>query len=77
MARPQAKINKYNAADPAAPANTDSRGPTRGTYRGDGEVYDVKIAAGTLTVRANTIPITITITTQLAPKIVGKAASSI
>ncbi|KAI5268204.1 rhamnogalacturonate lyase A [Aureobasidium subglaciale] len=58
-ARPQAKINSYSATAPAAPAKIDSRGVTRGAYRGNGEVYDVKIPAGTLIAGANTITITV------------------
>ncbi|KAI5206426.1 rhamnogalacturonate lyase A [Aureobasidium subglaciale] len=58
-ARPQAKINSYSAAAPAAPTKIDSRGVTRGAYRGNGEVYDVKVPAGTLIAGANTITITV------------------
>lgn len=57
--RPQAKINSYSAAAPAAPVKIDSRGVTRGAYRGFGEVYDIKIPAGTLVAGANTITITV------------------
>lgn len=56
-ARPQAKINSYTAAAPAAPTKIDSRGVTRGAYRGFGEVYDVSIPAGTLVSGSNTITI--------------------
>ncbi|KEQ70618.1 rhamnogalacturonase [Aureobasidium namibiae CBS 147.97] len=73
-ARPQAKINNYNAAAPAAPVKIDSRGVTRGAYRGNGEVYDVKIPAGTLVTGANTIVITVASgssgATYLAPNII-------
>lgn len=58
-ARPQAKINSYTAAAPAAPTKIDSRGVTRGAYRGFGEVYDVSIPAGTLTSGSNTITISV------------------
>ncbi|KAG4217029.1 hypothetical protein PC116_g34490, partial [Phytophthora cactorum] len=57
-ARPQAKINSFTAKAPAAPAKIDSRGVTRGAYRGHGEVYDVSIPAGTLVAGDNTITIT-------------------
>ena len=77
-ARPQAKINNYNAAAPAAPVKIDSRGVTRGAYRGNGEVYDVKIPAGTLVTGANTIVITVASgssgATYLAPNIVSQSA---
>ncbi|KKY33406.1 putative rhamnogalacturonase b [Diaporthe ampelina] len=56
-ARPQAKVNSYTAAAPAAPTKIDSRGVTRGAYRGFGEVYDVSIPAGTLVSGSNTITI--------------------
>jgi rhamnogalacturonan endolyase len=79
-ARPQAKINNYNAPVPASPAKIDSRGVTRGAYRGNGEVYDVKIPAGTLVAGANTIIITVTSgssgATYLAPNVVSRYAIS-
>lgn len=79
-ARPQAKVNNYNAAAPASPAKIDSRGVTRGAYRGNGEVYDVKIPAGTLVAGANTIIITVASgssgATYLAPNIVSQYAIS-
>lgn len=56
-ARPQAVINSYTGAAPAAPTKIDSRGVTRGAYRGFGEVYDVSIPAGTLVSGSNTITI--------------------
>ena len=55
--RPAAVINSYTAATPAAPTKIDSRGVTRGAYRGYGEVYDVSIPAGTLIAGSNTITI--------------------
>jgi rhamnogalacturonan endolyase len=79
-ARPQAKINNYNAPVSTAPAKIDSRGVTRGAYRGNGEVYDVKIPAGTLVAGANTIIITVASgssgATYLAPNIVSQYAIS-
>ncbi|EAW13419.1 putative rhamnogalacturonase B [Aspergillus clavatus NRRL 1] len=57
--RPQAKINSYTAAAPPAPKNLDSRGVTRGAYRGLGEVYDVAIPAGTIVAGVNTITISV------------------
>ncbi|KAF2110498.1 Rhamnogalacturonase B, N-terminal-domain-containing protein [Lophiotrema nucula] len=56
-ARPTAKINSYSAATPAAPTKIDSRGVTRGAYRGFGEVYDYTIPSGTLVSGSNTITI--------------------
>jgi rhamnogalacturonan endolyase len=55
--RPQAKINDFTGPAPAAPVKIDSRGFTRGAYRGHGEVYDVAVPAGTLKGGANTIVI--------------------
>ncbi|KAI0836444.1 polysaccharide lyase family 4 protein [Hypoxylon sp. FL0890] len=57
-ARPQAKINSWTANAPSAPTKIDSRGVTRGAYRGYGEVYDVSIPSGTLVAGENTITIT-------------------
>lgn len=55
--RPQAKVNSWTGPSPAAPTKIDSRGFTRGAYRGNGEVYDVSIPSGTLVVGTNTIKI--------------------
>ncbi len=56
--RPQAKVNSWTATAPSAPTKIDSRGVTRGAYRGYGEVYDVTIPSGTLVAGSNTITIT-------------------
>ncbi|KAJ3056934.1 hypothetical protein HK097_002312 [Rhizophlyctis rosea] len=55
--RPSVTINSYSPAAPGAPTNLDSRGVTRGGYRGLGEEYTFSIPAGTLKVGANTITI--------------------
>ncbi|KAJ3571682.1 hypothetical protein NPX13_g5296 [Xylaria arbuscula] len=55
--RPQAKVNSWSGPSPAAPTKIDSRGVTRGAYRGYGEVYDVNIPSGTLVSGSNTITI--------------------
>ncbi|KAL3474241.1 Rhamnogalacturonase B, N-terminal-domain-containing protein [Aspergillus californicus] len=57
--RPQATINSYTGSIPAAPTNLNSRGVTRGTYRGYGEVYDVSIPSGTIVAGTNTITISV------------------
>lgn len=57
--RPQAVINSYKAAAPAAPTKIDSRGVTRGSYRGYGEVYDLIIPSGTLVSGSNTVTISV------------------
>lgn len=55
--RPSVVINSYTPATPAAPTKIDSRGFTRGAYRGFGEVYNYAIPAGTLVSGSNTIVI--------------------
>jgi rhamnogalacturonan endolyase len=56
--RPSVTVNGYSQSF-AAPVNIDSRGVTRGTYRGNGEVYDVSIPSGTLISGTNTITISV------------------
>ncbi|BCS30440.1 putative rhamnogalacturonase B [Aspergillus puulaauensis] len=53
------QINDYSGAAPAAPTNLNSRGVTRGAYRGLGEVYDVSVPAGTIVEGENTITISV------------------
>ncbi|KAK4139361.1 rhamnogalacturonase b [Dichotomopilus funicola] len=48
---------KGGRPDPGAPKLIDSRGVTRGAYRGYGEVYSWKIPAGTLRAGTNTLTI--------------------
>ncbi|CAE7205388.1 hypothetical protein P3342_011679 [Pyrenophora teres f. teres] len=55
--RPAVVVNTFSPATPAAPTLIDSRGFTRGAYRGFGEVYDYALPAGTL-VDSNSITIT-------------------
>ncbi|KAJ9142386.1 Rhamnogalacturonate lyase [Pleurostoma richardsiae] len=55
--RPQAKVNSWTGPAPSAPTKIDSRGVTRGAYRGYGEVYDVSVLSGTLVAGENTITI--------------------
>ncbi|KAF4547948.1 Rhamnogalacturonate lyase A [Elsinoe fawcettii] len=57
--RPQAKVNSWTGPAPAAPNKVDSRGVTRGAYRGRGEIYDVSIPSGTLVAGTNTIVINV------------------
>jgi rhamnogalacturonan endolyase len=49
------QINSYTGPTPSAPTNLNSRGVTRGAYRGLGEVYDVSIPAGTIVAGTNTV----------------------
>ena len=55
--RPQINVNGWTGPAPAAPTKIDSRGVTRGAYRGYGEVYTVSIPAGRLVAGSNTITI--------------------
>ncbi|KAK0654746.1 rhamnogalacturonase B [Cercophora newfieldiana] len=55
--RPAVKIGGWTGRDPGAPKLIDSRGVTRGAYRGYGEVYTWKIAAGTMKEGSNTLTI--------------------
>lgn len=57
--RPAATVNGWNAPVPAAPVKIDSRGVTRGAYRGYGEIYDVTIPVGNLKAGSNTITINV------------------
>ncbi|KAK1142263.1 hypothetical protein N8T08_008007 [Aspergillus melleus] len=57
--RPQAKVNSWTGSAPSAPTNLNSRGVTRGAYRGNGEVYDVSIPAGTIVAGSNTITLSV------------------
>ncbi|KAK2054205.1 rhamnogalacturonase [Colletotrichum caudatum] len=75
--RPQAKVNNWTGPAPAAPTKIDSRGVTRGAYRGFGEVYDVSIPAGTLVAGTNTVTISVISgssgTTYLSPSVIFDA----
>ncbi len=55
--RPLVVINGKTAATPAAPTAIDSRGVTRGAYRGRGEIYNFAIASGGLVTGSNTVSI--------------------
>lgn len=57
--RPQATINSYTCTAPSAPTTIDSRGVTRGAYRGWGDVYDCSIPSGTLVSGTNTVTINV------------------
>ncbi|KAI1413498.1 polysaccharide lyase family 4 protein [Hypoxylon sp. FL1857] len=57
--RPQASVNSYSCSAPSAPTAIDSRGVTRGAYRGRGDVYDCTIPSGTLVSGDNTVTINV------------------
>lgn len=56
-ARPQVSVNDFSGKTPSAPTNLNSRGVTRGAYRGFGDVYTVTVPAGTLVAGENTLSI--------------------
>src|ERR1700760_1573831 len=53
--RPKPSIGGWTAPAPAAPADLNSRGITRGGYRGHGEMYEFNIPAGILKAGRNTL----------------------
>ncbi|KAI1425144.1 polysaccharide lyase family 4 protein [Xylaria sp. FL1777] len=57
--RPQATVNSYTCSAPAAPTKIDSRGVTRGAYRGYGEIYECSVPSGTLVSGTNTVTINV------------------
>ena len=57
--RPQITVNSWTSSAPGAPTKVDSRGVTRGTWRGLNQVYDYAIPSGTLIAGRNTISISV------------------
>ncbi|KAF9454776.1 polysaccharide lyase family 4 protein [Macrolepiota fuliginosa MF-IS2] len=57
--RPQITVNSWTSSAPGAPTAVDSRGVTRGTWRGLNQVYDYAIPSGTLVAGSNTIQINV------------------
>jgi rhamnogalacturonan endolyase len=57
--RPSVVVNGKAGTVPAAPTSIDSRGVTRGAYRGYGNIYDYAIANGGLVTGSNTITISV------------------
>ncbi|KAG8744080.1 hypothetical protein FRC10_010867 [Ceratobasidium sp. 414] len=57
--RPAITVNSWSSANPAAPTKIDSRGVTRGTWRGYNIMYEYAIPSGTLIAGSNTITISI------------------
>jgi len=55
--RPVVTINGKVGTTPAAPTAIDSRGVTRGAYRGWGDIYDFPIASGGLVPGSNTVSV--------------------
>ncbi|EIM82884.1 polysaccharide lyase family 4 protein [Stereum hirsutum FP-91666 SS1] len=77
--RPQVTVNGWTGPTPAAPTNLDSRGVTRGTWRGNNVLYTVDIPDGTLYTGSTVNVITINVVsgssgdTYLSPNIVFDA----
>ncbi|KAF6757528.1 Rhamnogalacturonase B, N-terminal-domain-containing protein [Ephemerocybe angulata] len=57
--RPQITVNNWTSSAPGAPTNLNSRGVTRGTWRGNNQAYDYPIPSGTLVAGSNTISINV------------------
>ncbi|KAF9457557.1 polysaccharide lyase family 4 protein [Collybia nuda] len=59
--RPQVVINGWTGPAPAAPSQPDSRGVTRGTWRGNNNMYTVNIPSGVLTTGSTVNVLTINV----------------
>lgn len=57
--RPQVTVNSWSGDIPAAPTKIDSRGVTRGAYRGYGEAYEFDIPSSELVAGQNSIQISV------------------
>lgn len=55
--RPGLAVNGFECPTPSSPSVVDSRGVTRGAYRGRGEIYECTVPSGTLKSGDNTITI--------------------
>ncbi|KAF2870633.1 Rhamnogalacturonase B, N-terminal-domain-containing protein [Massariosphaeria phaeospora] len=55
--RPSVKIGSWTGADPGAPKLIDSRGLTRGAYRGWGDVYTWNVPASAFKAGSNTLTV--------------------
>ncbi|KAF2678739.1 polysaccharide lyase family 4 protein [Lentithecium fluviatile CBS 122367] len=55
--RPSVKINSWTGSDPGAPVLIDSRGITRGAYRGWGDVYNWSVPSSAFKVGSNTLTV--------------------
>lgn len=53
--RPKPTIGKWTGASPKTPRDLNSRGITRGGYRGFGEIYDFQVPASALVAGKNTL----------------------
>ncbi|CAE6499858.1 unnamed protein product [Rhizoctonia solani] len=57
--RPTVQVNSWSARAPAAPTKINSRGVTRGTWRGYNQIYEFAIPAGTLVAGSNTFTLSV------------------
>ncbi|KAG8911112.1 hypothetical protein FRC01_005922 [Tulasnella sp. 417] len=57
--RPQVTVNSWLGPAPGAPVDLNSRGFTRGTYRGNNVIYEVSIPSGVLVSGTNNIYINV------------------
>ncbi|KAL0578888.1 hypothetical protein V5O48_003121 [Marasmius crinis-equi] len=57
--RPVVGVNSWSSSIPAVPNQPDSRGVTRGTWRGNNIMYTYNIPSGTLVAGSNTITISV------------------
>uniref|UniRef100_A0A0W0FC83 rhamnogalacturonan endolyase n=1 Tax=Moniliophthora roreri TaxID=221103 RepID=A0A0W0FC83_MONRR len=55
--RPQVNVNGWDSEIPSPPEQPDSRGVTRGTWRGNNILYTIEIPDGTLVAGSNTLTI--------------------
>ncbi|VDC03975.1 unnamed protein product [Peniophora sp. CBMAI 1063] len=79
--RPIVTLNSWSSSTPPAPTQPDSRGVTRGTWRGNNNYYTYAIPSGTLTTGSATNILTISVAsgssgdTYLSPNIVFDAVA--
>ncbi|KAG8850941.1 hypothetical protein FRB91_008681 [Serendipita sp. 411] len=57
--RPVVTVNSWTSSTPAAPTKIDSRGVTRGTWRGNNQAFTYSIPSGTLIAGKNTFTINV------------------
>ncbi|RDX44291.1 hypothetical protein OH76DRAFT_1359848 [Lentinus brumalis] len=55
--RPTVTVNGWSSSTPAAPTDLNSRGVTRGTWRGNNNEYTYAVPAGTLVAGSNTLTV--------------------
>ncbi|EEB99491.1 hypothetical protein MPER_00824, partial [Moniliophthora perniciosa FA553] len=57
--RPVVTVNNWSSSTPAVPSQPDSRGVTRGTWRGNNIAYTYSIPSGTLVSGSNKIIVSV------------------